>query len=212
MRKSIYLFAAAALAASVSSASALPITGGAMSDAIESTDLVEKARVYVVDGRRFCFYFNGWQGPGWYRCGFAWRRGLGWGGVYGWQGWEYGPAHRRFGRSGVTIREGSRVRERGTIREGNTTIRGRIRQGDTVTREGGDVRGGATIRGETSGTSSERRIRGGGEVRGGGEMQRLPGGGEGRGGDGGRAREGGGRGGEGGARGGEGGGRGGERQ
>ena len=28
-------------------------------------------RVYVHEGRRYCFYFDGWHGPGWYRCGFA---------------------------------------------------------------------------------------------------------------------------------------------
>ena len=52
-------------------------------------------QVYVHEGRRYCFYFEGWQGPGWYRCGFAWRRGLGWGGVYGWNSWSYGPYERR---------------------------------------------------------------------------------------------------------------------
>ena len=31
-------------------------------------------QVYVHEGRRYCFYFDGWHGPGWYRCGFAWRR------------------------------------------------------------------------------------------------------------------------------------------
>lgn len=53
-------------------------------------------RVYVYEGRRYCFYFDGWHGPGWYRCGFAWRRGFGWGGVYGWNDWNYGPYERRF--------------------------------------------------------------------------------------------------------------------
>ena len=52
-------------------------------------------RVYVHEGRRYCFYFDGWHGPGWYRCGFAWRQGIGWGGVYGWNSWSYGPYERR---------------------------------------------------------------------------------------------------------------------
>ncbi len=39
-------------------------------------------------GRRYCWYGGGWRGPGWYRCGFAWRRGLGWGGGWGWHGWR----------------------------------------------------------------------------------------------------------------------------
>ncbi|MFY9685455.1 MAG: hypothetical protein WAJ88_06620 [Pseudolabrys sp.] len=61
------------------------------------TGLIDQVavQVYVHEGRRYCFYFEGWQGPGWYRCGFAWRRGLGWGGVYGWNSWSYGPYERR---------------------------------------------------------------------------------------------------------------------
>jgi hypothetical protein len=61
------------------------------------TGLVDQVavRVYVHEGRRYCFYFDGWHGPGWYRCGFAWRQGIGWGGVYGWNSWSYGPYERR---------------------------------------------------------------------------------------------------------------------
>ena len=66
------------------------------------TGLVDQVavRVYVHEGRRYCFYFDGWHGPGWYRCGFAWRRGIGWGGVYGWNSWTYGPWERRHHRHG----------------------------------------------------------------------------------------------------------------
>jgi hypothetical protein len=96
---------------------------------------------FVVDGRPYCFYFDGWNGAGWYRCGFAQRRGLGWGGVYGWHNWVYAPAERRFGavtrerdgregsrtRTGVNIREGDRVREGSRDRGPN---RDRVGQGD----------------------------------------------------------------------------------
>jgi hypothetical protein len=37
-------------------------------------------------GYRYCFYFDGWHGPGWYRCGYRLRRGHGWGGGPGWHG------------------------------------------------------------------------------------------------------------------------------
>src|SRR5215213_8551159 len=150
MPKSLYVLAtAAALSWACSTAQAMPITGGAMRDVIDETNLVEKTAVYVVDGRRYCFYFDGWHGPGWYRCGFAFRRGLGWGGAYGWRGWEYGPAARRF-RGGVTIREGSSRRGGMTVREGSTsrqgtrdgtTTRSRIQQGGTV-QDGARVGGG----------------------------------------------------------------------
>jgi hypothetical protein len=40
-------------------------------------------------GRQYCWYPNGWRGPGYYQCGFAMRRGFGWGGPAGWNGWRY---------------------------------------------------------------------------------------------------------------------------
>ena len=55
-----------------------------------ATASVEKAQYYY-GGRQYCFYPNGWRGPGFYWCGFNWRRGFGWGGPMGWQGWSYGP-------------------------------------------------------------------------------------------------------------------------
>ena len=53
---------------------------------------VENAQ-FVWGGRNYCWYDSAWRGPGWYRCGFAWRRGLGWGGAAGWHGWHR-PVHR----------------------------------------------------------------------------------------------------------------------
>ena len=35
----------------------------------------------------YCWYGHGWNGPGYYQCGSAWRRGYGWGGPYGWHGY-----------------------------------------------------------------------------------------------------------------------------
>ncbi len=45
---------------------------------------------YVWGGRNYCWYPGGWRGPGWYWCGYAYRRGYGWGGGAGWHGWYYG--------------------------------------------------------------------------------------------------------------------------
>jgi hypothetical protein len=39
-------------------------------------------------GRSYCFYPDGWNGPGWYQCGLRHRRGMGWGGPMGWRGWD----------------------------------------------------------------------------------------------------------------------------
>jgi hypothetical protein len=43
---------------------------------------------FIWGGRNYCWYDSGWRGPGWYWCGYDGRRGLGWGGVYGWHGWR----------------------------------------------------------------------------------------------------------------------------
>jgi hypothetical protein len=68
---------------------------------------IEKAQVYVYGGRRFCWYYDGWSGPGWYWCGYAWRRGYGWGGPFGWRGWRW-HAWRPGYRPGGHWRYGSR--------------------------------------------------------------------------------------------------------
>lgn len=54
--------------------------------------LVEKAQ-FIWGGRNYCFYLDGWRGPGWYWCGYAHRRGYGWGGPRGWHGWHHGREH-----------------------------------------------------------------------------------------------------------------------
>ena len=212
MYKSLFAFTAAATVfVAINAAQAMPVTSGAMRDAVDATDMVEKTAIYVVEGRRYCFYFSGWHGPGWYRCGYAFRRGLGWGGVYGWQGWDYGPAQRRFGRGDVTIRESSRgvrdgttsrrsstvregttTRERSTVREG-ATVRSGVKERSTSTRDSATVRGGAAVESRTSG-SGQGAVTGGGEVKGGGKAK--PSGGAARGGDGGGQGSGGGRGGD----------------
>ena len=48
-----------------------------------SASMVEQAQFYWND-QQYCFYEDGWHGPGWYVCGNAWRRGYGWGGGRGW--------------------------------------------------------------------------------------------------------------------------------
>ena len=117
-----------------------------------SSDLVDQValRVYIHEGRRYCFYFNGWHGPGWYRCGFAFRRGLGWGGTYGWNDWSYGPYERRFGRThrgsvGFDVRSGDRsrttIRSRsstttGVAPSGSSEFRSRSTTGSSVERSG----------------------------------------------------------------------------
>jgi hypothetical protein len=121
-----------------------------------------EAQVYVYEGARYCFYPDGWHGPGWYRCGYRWRSGFGWGGAYDWgvgfgwrhHGWEkrrHVHEGRRFRgqtqQSGQpVIRGGATVQQpttgRGTISRGSSP---EIRSGTTgvgVSRGGSDMRGG----------------------------------------------------------------------
>ena len=64
------------------SAQAAPISGAESTKrlAVEFSD-VQKTQVYVYGGRRYCFYVDAWNGPGWYRCGYGWREGYGWGDI-----------------------------------------------------------------------------------------------------------------------------------
>jgi hypothetical protein len=171
MLKSLYVCATtAALALSASNGHAMSINIGAgVKPALDATDVIQKAAVYVVDGRPYCFYFDGWHGAGWYRCGFAHRRNLGWGGVYGWQGWSYGPAEKRYGHRGTTVREGTTVRSRSYGQRGTTTVREgtTVRSRSTVRErtEGSSRNAGSntTIRRSTTGSGSQ----GGGEIKGG---------------------------------------------
>jgi hypothetical protein len=113
--------------------------------------------VYVHEGHRYCFYFDGWHGPGWYRCGFAFRRGLGWGGIYGWNDWSYGPYERRLGgRHHYGERMGVETRSRQTTGSVETrtrsTMDSRI-EGRTRSTTGSGVEGGTRMRGGTTGSA-----------------------------------------------------------
>lgn len=46
------------------------------------------AAPFMWGGHRYCWY-EGWNGPGWYWCGYGARRGYGWGGGDGWHGHHY---------------------------------------------------------------------------------------------------------------------------
>src|SRR6185295_2155813 len=93
---SLALAAGALLVATQANAGSFPVNNlaGATGDLIDQVAV----RVYVHDGHRYCFYFNGCPGAGWYRCGVAPRRGIGWGDVDGWNDWNYGPDERHLDR------------------------------------------------------------------------------------------------------------------
>lgn len=79
--------ASIALGASLFAAPALAIpSGGPASTLPAATEQVQ----FFFGGRNYCWYDNGWHGPGFYWCGYSWRRGYGWGGGAGWHGWHHG--------------------------------------------------------------------------------------------------------------------------
>ena len=96
------------LALAVATGFALPLAGSAeaaMSGALPSTQVlpVENAQFFYL-GHNFCWYDGGWQGPGWYWCGYAGNNGYGWGGGDGWHGWSRGQWHGNRGQHVVAPR------------------------------------------------------------------------------------------------------------
>ena len=96
--------------------------------ALGSLDIVEKAQVLIWRGRRYCWYDDGWQGPGFYWCGYAWRQGFGWGGGSGWHGWQHGREQQ------------GRERQRGRQQQGTSPQGGKKQQG--ISPQGGQKQGG----------------------------------------------------------------------
>ena len=77
------------------SAQAAPVsTAGGIRAAADSLKLVESVQ-YVWGGQNYCWYDDGWNGPGWYVCSYGpWVSGGWWGGGYGWHHWHGGhPGH-----------------------------------------------------------------------------------------------------------------------
>jgi len=81
------------------------VQGGAdaMRAASENGSIIEQAQ-FRFGGYDYCWADDGWRGPGWYWCGYAYRPGFGWGGPIGWNSW------RRFDRD--DFREHREFRER----------------------------------------------------------------------------------------------------
>jgi hypothetical protein len=94
---------------------------------------------FIFGGRNYCWYDYGWRGPGFYWCGYAMRRGLGWGGGAGWHGWHRG-GHR-----------GGHIGGGGRARDGVTVHRGGAGMGGGAARMGGGHPGGGARMGGMGG-------------------------------------------------------------
>jgi hypothetical protein len=83
----IFLAGAPIMGANVGAA---PIVApGAIRAAADSLNVVESVQ-FIWLGHDYCWYDDGWNGPGWYWCDYGYRIGLGWGGGYGWHHWRGG--------------------------------------------------------------------------------------------------------------------------
>jgi hypothetical protein len=74
-------------------ASAAPLSPSPSGPSLPSSPIEQTQFFY--QGREFCWYDNGWRGPGWYWCGYGARPGQGYGGGPGWQGWRFRDDRRR---------------------------------------------------------------------------------------------------------------------
>jgi hypothetical protein len=86
-----------AVAAAVVIGCSLPIAGSAnptisavgVQAAFDHIAVVEHVQYYRYGGHRHCWYGDGWNGPGWYWCGYGARHGHGYGGGEGYRGWRH---------------------------------------------------------------------------------------------------------------------------
>jgi hypothetical protein len=146
------MFIAGLIAAATSSgAQAMPNNGiYVLRTAASDVRLVQKAQ-YVWNGRRYCWYESGWNGPGWYVCSYGpWVRGLWWGGAVGWHGWRHARHHvAHHARHHVAHHARHKAahhvaHHRGAVKRGHHVAhhRGAVSRGRHVAHRGGMHRGG----------------------------------------------------------------------
>jgi hypothetical protein len=101
MRKLTLTVAALALCAgafAITNASAMPL-GSGLGQTADGLGLIERSQYFYGD-QEYCWYPDGWHGPGFYWCGYNMRPGYGWGGPMGWRGWRGGEGRRWRDRDG----------------------------------------------------------------------------------------------------------------
>ena len=133
----------------------------AMRAAAGQVDAIQNVQVFYWHGRRYCWYDDGWHGPGFYWCGYAWRSGIGWGGGWGWHGWRGG--HRGERHEYRERREFRERREGGERREYRE--RGERREGGERRGERQEFRGSPSVGGgggKPSGGAGQPSVGGGG--------------------------------------------------
>ena len=138
-------FAVAGLAANQVAAAPRADSAG-MRAALGAVEIIDKAQ-YTYNGKSYCWYDDGWNGPGWYVCGEYTVRGVGWGGGAGWHGWVHTGG-------GTAVRGGSVTRGRTVSGGAGRTGGGRVGSvGTGGSRVGGGTTGGGRVGGGRTGGS-----------------------------------------------------------
>jgi hypothetical protein len=91
MRKLVFASAATialAISGMLLNSTANAAVGSGLSTTSQEFNLIQKTD-WIFGGHKHCWYDEGWHGPGWYWCGYAHRKGHGWGGPEGFQGWKH---------------------------------------------------------------------------------------------------------------------------
>ncbi len=111
----VALAATAAMVVGGNAGAASMSAPAAMRTAADSLKMIENVQFFW-SGHNYCWYDDGWNGPGWYWCNMYLQSGIGWGGGYGWHHWRGGHPHSYYqgGRGGqlggaVTHSQGSRA-------------------------------------------------------------------------------------------------------
>ena len=127
----VFLAGAPIMGASLSAAPM--VAPGAIRGAADSLNVVERAQ-FIWLGHNYCWYDDGWNGPGWYWCGQYLTSGIGWGGGYGWHHWHGGHPGGRHGDHG---NHGANVFHGANVSHG-----ARVSHGANVSQAGGGKGGG----------------------------------------------------------------------
>ncbi len=83
------------------SAMAAPILGSNSFSRVAAPEQNIEVAQFIFGGHNYCWYDSAWSGPGWYWCGYAGRRGLGFGGGAGFHGWSRGGGGHHGGGHGA---------------------------------------------------------------------------------------------------------------
>ncbi len=101
----VALAAAAAVTLGGNAGAASISTPAATRTAVDSLKMTENVQ-FAWGGHDYCWYDDGWNGPGWYWCGSYLEPGIGWGGGYGWHHWRGGHAGGRGHAGGHAVHRG----------------------------------------------------------------------------------------------------------